>query len=111
MSGYIWLSIAIIMETIGSTCLKLSHGMTKIYPTIGLAISFAICFWSLTQALKTLPLGTSYAIWAGIGLLLTKIMGILVFDEKLTLASIIGAGLIISGVVVLHVFDGGHTSA
>ena len=62
-------------------------------------------FWLMTLALRDLPLGVVYAVWSGLGIVLVAIIGALVYKEMPDLGSIIGMALIISGVVVMHLFS------
>lgn len=99
---WLFLALAIISEVFASSMLKLSDGFSKILPTIGVAVGFIVSFYFLSLALKTLPLGTAYAIWAGLGLVLTSVVSILFFGQKPDLMGIISIGLILLGVVLLN---------
>ncbi|MHC8949831.1 DMT family transporter [Sphingobacterium hungaricum] len=101
---YLFLGLAIIFEVIGSSFIKASNGFTKLIPTAVVAIAFITCFYFLSLALKSIPLGTAYAIWAGLGIVLTATVSVVVFKQKLDLAGIIGILLIVAGVVVMNVF-------
>ena len=65
-------------------CLKLSHGFTKVVPTIGFVIFAAVSFFLLTKAMKTIPLGTAYAVWTGIGAFGTALVGMMYFDDPVS---------------------------
>lgn len=105
---YLYLALAIVGEIIGSSLLKASEGFSKLYPTIGVIIAFVGCFFFLSLSLKTIPLNTAYALWAGLGLVLTTVISVLVWKEKLNMASIAGITLILVGVVILNLFGPGH---
>lgn len=102
--GYFYLSIAIIMEVIAMAALK-SGGFTRVLPTIIMAAGYGISFYCMLLALKTIPMGITYAIWSGVGIILIAIIGIIRFQEIPDLPAIIGMGLIITGVVVIRVFS------
>ncbi|MEK5108853.1 quaternary ammonium compound efflux SMR transporter QacH [Cytobacillus sp. FSL K6-0129] len=106
--SYLYLALAIVGEIIGSSLLKASEGFSKLYPTIGVLIAFVGCFFFLSLSLKTIPLNTAYALWAGLGIVLTTAISVLVWKEKLNIASITGISLIIVGVVILNLFGPGH---
>ena len=106
--SYLYLALAIVGEVIGSSLLKASEGFSKLYPTIGVIIAFGGCFFFLSLSLKTFPLNTAYALWAGLGLVLTTVISVLVWKEKLNMASIAGITLILVGVVILNLFGPGH---
>lgn len=105
---YLYLAIAIIGEVIGSAFLKYSEGFTKLWPTLGTLTAFGICFYFLSVTLKYLPLNISYATWAGLGLILTTIISVVIFKEQINLISIISICLIIIGVVMLNTFGASH---
>ncbi|WP_413719610.1 DMT family transporter [Silicimonas sp. MF1-12-2] len=102
---YIALLAAIIAETIGTSALQASQQFTRLWPSVLVVVSYAVAFYLLSIALRTMPVGVVYAIWSGLGIVLIALAGFLVFGQKLDLAAIIGLGLIIAGVVVLHVFS------
>ncbi|RRN77981.1 multidrug efflux SMR transporter [Pseudoxanthomonas sp. SGD-10] len=106
---YVFLGLAIILEVIGSSLLKASNGFTKLVPTVLMGIAFIGCFYFLSQALKEIPLGVAYAIWAGLGIILTAIVSVVIFKQTLDLPAIIGIALILSGVVVMNYFSNSIT--
>ncbi|MHB8062284.1 MAG: DMT family transporter [Ruminiclostridium sp.] len=99
---WIYLSIAILLETAGTTSMKLSKAMTKPFPTILMFLFYAACFGVLSIALKKIEVGTAYAIWSGVGTSLIVIIGILFFQESLNLIKVISMVLIIMGVIGLN---------
>ncbi|MCG2031389.1 quaternary ammonium compound efflux SMR transporter QacG [Staphylococcus epidermidis] len=105
---YLYLFISIATEIIGTSFLKTSEGFTKLWPTLGTLLSFVICFYFLSLTIKFLPLNITYATWAGLGLVLTTIISVIVFKENVNLISIISIGLIVIGVVLLNVFGESH---
>ena len=102
---YLFLSLAIVFEVIGSSFIKASDGFTKWFPTTIVAIAYLICFYFLSLALKTIPLGIAYAIWGGMGIVLTATISVLVFKQKLDVPAIIGIVLIVAGVIVMKFFS------
>ncbi|ENR2608648.1 quaternary ammonium compound efflux SMR transporter QacG [Staphylococcus pseudintermedius] len=105
---YLYLFISIATEIIGTSFLKASEGFTKLWPTLDTLLSFGICFYFLSLTIKFLPLNITYATWAGLGLVLTTIISVIVFKENVNLISIISIGLIVIGVVLLNVFGESH---
>ncbi len=99
------LAIAIVCEVIGTSFLMKSEQFTKLVPTLFMALFYAGSFFFLSQALKMLPLGVAYAIWGGLGIVLTALIGVFVFRQTLDPAAIIGIGMIVGGVVVVNVFS------
>lgn len=96
------LTLAIIFEVAGTLCLKLSDGLSKFWLSVGVFVFYAICFTIFAFALKKLDMGVAYAIWAGVGVALITAIGILFLGEPLTTVKVISTGLIIAGVVGLH---------
>ena len=99
---WLFLTVAILSEVCGSSMLKLSGGFSKLWPSIGVVVSFSVCFWALSMTLKTMPLATAYAIWAGVGLVLTALVSVVFFGEKADFIGIVSIGLILLGVVLLN---------
>lgn len=99
--GWIYLFAAGIAEVGFSTFLKLTEGFSKTLPTIGFAIFAVLSFWLLTRAMETIPLGTAYAVWTGIGAFGTAVIGIVFFKDPVTFARIFFLVLLLSSVVGL----------
>ena len=102
---YFYLALAIAAEVAGTSLLKATEEFTKFVPTTFLVIFYLISFWLMTLALRELPLGIVYAVWSGLGICLVAVVGAFVYKEIPDLASLIGMSLIISGVVVMHLFS------
>lgn len=106
--AYLYLILAIVGELIGSSMIKASEGFTKLYPTISLIFAFVGSFFFLSLAMKTIPLNTAYALWSGLGIIATTFISVLIWKEKINIASVTGIALILIGVVVLNLFGPGH---
>ncbi len=98
---WVWLIIAGILEVAWAIGLKYTDGFSRLWPTVWTVLLMLGSFWCLAQAVKALPLGTSYAIWTGIGAVGTAIAGILLFKEPATVARLVCIMLIIAGIVGL----------
>lgn len=103
--AYSLLGLAIISEVIGSTFLVKSEGFTKLFPSLMVVILFSIAFYLLSQVIKTIPLGIAYAIWGGVGIVLTAIVGYFIFKQTLDAPAVIGIGMIVSGVAVINLLS------
>ena len=99
------LFFAILSEVIATTTLKLSDGFTKIVPSVIVVIGYGASFYLLSISLKVIPIGLAYAIWSGVGIVLTVIAGILIWRESLDWARVIGIIFIILGVLVINLFS------
>lgn len=102
---YVFLGLAIVFEVIGSSFMKSSDGFTKWMPSTVVVVAYITCFYFLSLALKTIPLGVAYAVWAGLGIVLTAAISVLVFKQKLDLPAIIGIIFIVIGVVIMNFFS------
>ncbi|MFE6229104.1 DMT family transporter [Streptomyces sp. NPDC057854] len=105
--GYGLLAGAIAAEIIATTSMKYSEGFTRLWPSVVTGAGYLVAFALLAQALKTLQVGTAYAIWSGVGTAAVAGIGILFLGETLSLAKIAGIVLIIAGVAVLNL-GGAH---
>jgi len=99
--SWLILFLAGIFEVVWAIGLKYTHGFTKITPTIFTIIAMIISFYLLSLALKSLPLGTAYAIWVGIGTIGTVIAGIVLFSEPTSTIRIVSIILILAGIIGL----------
>ena len=99
---YLLLILAILSEVIATSALKASDGMTRLWPAGIVVVGYAVAFLLLAQTLKTLPVGLTYAIWAGVGVVGVALVGIFYFDETMTLAKAAGIALIILGVALVQ---------
>ena len=99
-----WLFLigAIIMEVGGTTCLKLSEGFTRLWPSILIFVFYALSFTLVTFAVRKLELSITYAIWSGVGTFLIAIIGLYWFKEPMTLLKAVSMLLVIAGVVGLN---------
>ena len=97
------LFLAILSEVIATSALKFSEGFTKLVPSVVVVIGYGLSFYLLSITLKTLPIGVAYAIWSGVGLILTVLAGILLWQEKLDWARVTGIVLIIVGIIFINV--------
>lgn len=103
---YLLLLGAILVEVVATNSLKASDGFTRLGPSAITVVGYAISFYLLALALKTIPVGVAYAIWSGIGIVLVTIVARVLFGQKLDAAALVGIGLILAGVVVIRVFSG-----
>lgn len=102
---WLYLGTAIVAEVIGTSALKASDGFTRLWPSLLVVAGYACAFYFLALTLRTIPVGVAYAIWAGLGIVLIALIGVVWFGQKLDAPAVIGMGLIIAGVVVMNVFS------
>ncbi|EJL27312.1 cation/cationic drug transporter [Caulobacter sp. AP07] len=96
---------AILCEVAGTTFLGKSEHITKLWPTLASALFYTSSFFLLAQALRSVPLGVAYAVWGGLGIVLTAIISVVVFKQRLDPTALFGIGLIVAGVVVVNGFS------
>lgn len=106
---YIYLVIAVMFETFGTSCLQASHQFTRFWPSVGVVVGFAGAFVFLSLTLKYMPVGIVYALWSGLGIVLIALIGLVVFGQKLDLPAIFGMTLIVSGILVINFFSNSAT--
>ena len=102
---WIYLLIAIIGEMVATSFLKESTGFTKLVPSVITVLGYGVTFYFLSLALKQIPIGVAYALWAGVGILLVAIVGYFRFHQKLDTPAVVGMALIVLGVVIMQAFS------
>lgn len=103
--GYLFLGLAILGEIVGTTTLKATEQFTKLVPTIVVVISYCASFYLLSMAIRTIQVGTAYAIWCGVGIVFVSALAAIIYKQLPDTPAIIGILLIIAGVVVINLFS------
>ena len=99
--AWVVLFVAGLFEVGWAIGLKYTEGFTRLWPTVGTLISVVVSMGLLGVALRTLPVGTGYAVWTGIGTVGTAVLGIILFRERATAARLFCIALIVAGIVGL----------
>lgn len=102
---YLYLFLAIVAEVIATSSLKAAEGFTKLGPSLMVIVGYMAAFFLLSLVLRHMTVGIAYAIWSGVGIILLALVGAIAFREMPDTPAIIGMGLIIAGVIVIHVFS------
>lgn len=102
VTSWYCLALTILLEVAGTTCMKLSQGFARPFPSVMVFIFYGLSLAALTVALKTIDLSVAYSIWCGLGAALVAAIGILWFKEPATVVKILSIALIIIGVVGLN---------
>ena len=105
--GYVFLAAAIAAEVAATTAMKYSEGFSRLGPSLVTFLGYVVSFVLLAKTLKSVSIGTAYAIWSGAGTAAIAMIGLVLFGEGLGLAKIAGIALIIGGVVMLNL-GGAH---
>lgn len=105
MKDFAILFFAILSEVIATSALKFSEGFTRLIPSVVVVAGYGLSFYLLSLSLKVFPIGVAYAIWSGVGLILTVIAGMLLWKETLDWARVAGIVLILAGIILINVFS------
>mgnify|MGYP000844309438 FL=1 len=108
MLGYVYLLLAIVLELVGTMCMKQSDGFSNIPYALGTLVSYGVCFYFLSLCLKTVPLNIAYATWGGLGIVLAGLVSFFIFHESISGLGILGIALIVAGVVLCNFFGAAH---
>lgn len=105
MKSWLFLAAAIVGEVVATSALKSSAGFTKLTPSAVVVVGYGIAFYFLSLALKSIPVGIAYAIWAGLGIVLIAAIAWILHGQKLDGWAFVGMALIIGGVAVLNLLS------
>ncbi|WP_442682564.1 quaternary ammonium compound efflux SMR transporter SugE [Stenotrophomonas sp. JC08] len=102
--AWIYLLVAGLFEVVWAIGLKYTEGWTRLWPSVGTLVAMGVSFWCLSQSLRSIPIGTGYAIWTGIGAVGAAALGIVLFGDSASWPRLLCIGLIVSGVIGLKLF-------
>lgn len=102
---YLCLMIAIVAEVAATTSLKACQEFTKPIPSVIVIVGYGIAFYFMTLVLRYIPIGITYALWSGLGIVLVAVIGAVVYKEIPDLPAVIGMGLIIAGVITINLLS------
>ncbi len=101
--AWIYLLVAGLFEVVWAIGLKYTEGWTRLWPSLGTLAAMGVSFWCLSQSLKSIPIGTGYAIWTGIGAVGAAALGIVLFGDSASWPRLLCIGLIVAGVIGLKI--------
>jgi len=102
---YTYLAIAIIAEVAATSALKASEQFSRVFPSVIVVLGYGVSFYFLALVLQELPVGITYAVWSGVGIVLVTLLSMLLYQQTPDWAAIVGMGLIISGVAIINLFS------
>jgi len=102
---YLYLVLAVVAETIGTSALQASQQFTRLWPSVTVVVAYAVSFYLLSLTLRFMPVGVVYALWSGLGIVLIALIGYAVFGQRLDAPAVIGMALILAGIVVIQLFS------
>lgn len=105
MNPWMLLALAIVAEVVGTSALKASDGFTRLVPSLVVVVGYVVSFYCLSLVLRHIPVGITYAVWSGLGIVLITVAAFVLFGQRIDLAGWIGMGLIVAGVLVLNLFS------
>jgi small multidrug resistance pump len=105
VTHWLYLALAIVAEVVATTSLKASDGFQKLVPSVLVVVGYALAFTFLSQTIKVIPVGITYAVWSGFGIVLVSFSSWLLYGQKLDPPALVGIGLIIAGVLVINLFS------
>jgi small multidrug resistance pump len=103
ISSYLFLGLAVILGVTSNSFAKSAEGFTLLFPSIITGITIVMCMYALSMVMKNIPMGITYASFAGLTIIATVIVGIFRFNQIPNLYSLIGLALIIAGVVMVNI--------
>ncbi len=105
MNPYVALMLAIFAEVAATSALKASAQFTQFWPSAIVVVGYGISFYLLTLVLESIAIGVTYAIWSAVGIILVTLVAIPLYRQLPDTAALLGMGLIIAGVLVIHLFS------
>ncbi|APX94472.1 QacE family quaternary ammonium compound efflux SMR transporter [Halomonas sp. 1513] len=102
---YVYLAVAILAEVVATSALKATEGFTRLWPSLLVVAGYGVAFYMLSLVLRTIPVGIAYAIWAGLGIVLVALVGLVVYGQRPDLPAVVGIGLIVAGVVIIQLLS------
>ena len=105
MNPWAALGIAITAEIVGTTALKASDGLSRFWPTAIVVATYAVAFWFMATAIRSIPVGIAYAVWSGVGIVAITAVGWFLYGQRLDGPALAGMGLIVAGVAVINLFS------
>ena|SRR5204863_7913580 len=100
--NWVYLTVAIFTEVIGTVFVKMSAGFSRLVPSVLMVVFYLVSYFFFNLSLKKIELGTAYAIWSGLGIVLLATLGAIFFKEQLSVVKILAMILIIAGVFILN---------
>jgi multidrug transporter EmrE-like cation transporter len=101
----LYLAGAIVSEVIGTSALKAADGLTRPVPTLVVAVAYSVSFWLLSLCLRVFPVGVTYAVWCGVGIILVNIAAWVLYGQAPDAAALAGTALIMAGVLVINLWS------
>ena len=105
MTKWLYLLTAILTEVTATSALKASDGFKRFWPSVIVVVGYALSFYLMSLTLREIPVGVTYAIWSGVGVILITLVAWIVYGQRLDLPAVVGMLLIVIGVMVMNLFS------
>lgn len=105
MNPWLLLALAIVAEVVGTSALKASDGFTRLLPSLVVVVGYVVSFYCLSLVLRHIPVGITYAVWSGLGIVLITLAAWWLYGQRIDGPGLLGMGLIIAGVLVLNLWS------
>lgn len=105
MTKWLYLLAAILAEVTATSALKAADGFKRLWPSVIVVVGYAVSFYLMGLTLRDIPVGVTYAIWSGVGIILITLVAWIAYGQRLDLPAIVGMMLIVLGVVVMNLFS------
>lgn len=105
---WLYLALAIVSEVLATSFLKSSESFSRFWPSVIVVVGYGLAFYFMSLSLRTIPIGITYAIWSGSGIVLIALIGWIWLGQKLDGAALVGIGLILAGVLVIQLGSNVH---
>lgn len=103
--GFLWLALSICSEITGTSMIKKTYGFSKFAPSALVIVAYAVCYFALTRAMSTIPVGVAYSLWCGFGIVGVTLCSMILYKQRPDLPAIFSMLLIISGGVIMNAFS------
>lgn len=103
--AFVYLMIAVIAEVIATSAMKASESFSQLIPSMITVVGYIVALYFLSLTMKTIPIGITYALWSGAGIVLISLVGFFYYKQHLDLAAVIGLTFMIIGILIINVFS------
>lgn len=103
--GFLWLGVSICSEILGTSTIKKTDSFKKLLPSVFVIFCYCLCYFALTKAMSTVPVGIAYSLWCGFGIVGVTFLSMFLYKQKPDFPAILSMGLIISGAVIMNLYS------
>lgn len=103
--GFLWLALSVGSEITGTSLIKKTNGFKKLAPSVLVVCAYGLCYFALTRAMTTIPVGIAYSLWCGFGIVGVTVWSMILYKQKPDLPALLAMALIISGAVIMNLFS------